>query len=685
MLRTMAFDVTTLHCPVCGEDLEAEANSAEGLAFCSRCRTPHHESCWSYGGGCAAYGCGSRIYEREAGLVEPSDRVSVIPLSRPRHSWFFRLAMGLLAGLGMGLLFGALVVMGILPSSFSALPVTTLIVTLWILAARVIRPRLRLPAKGDEALRHLCFFGRVVGRGRPIFRRDEVLTVALRRSPCLGSGYRSRLEVVLRDGRQRMLHEARELLVGGDAALLGWAEALAAWAGVERVLVDETRPDAGSTEEPGAGLPRVRLPLNMLQQLLPNVGHAVATGVFLGICVWFLGGGVAPAVPWTPVLLLGLAAWSGATFHRRLVRHRLEGRKGDAEFHLRPLVMGLPLPARSWFSVADVREIQLLRLADPSSFMEVLQLRLKGGRWLTVGLSTSTDPYVGGLMGPAIALARHCDLSVHYRDDPGAIHAYRPFRVGSDEAESLENDGGGQSHAVEELPSVKGAGREAACVVCRGSVGRRAWTCHGCGAPYHSGCWEASAPCERCSSRVVHLPGSRADEPFALFGLPSRPWAGLLGTAAVTSAVFGIWATLSWGPLWLLSAVLMPALFLSPLAWMNRKLFDPKTGELSCRNLLLGIELGKGRRLMSAREIEGVEIRVPEHGRFQELWIRGKKGLERRLGTFINLPCRSVDWLAEAVARFGNCTVRRLEEGKPEGASSPRGLIGPGADPDRDR
>jgi len=41
-------------CPVCGSDLK------ERLVFCSRCRMPHHEECWSYTGICSTYGCRER-------------------------------------------------------------------------------------------------------------------------------------------------------------------------------------------------------------------------------------------------------------------------------------------------------------------------------------------------------------------------------------------------------------------------------------------------------------------------------------------------------------------------------------------------------------------------------------------------------------------------------------------------
>jgi hypothetical protein len=41
-------------CPVCG-------HGVEGGHPCPRCRTPHHEDCWTYMGGCAIFGCSSRV------------------------------------------------------------------------------------------------------------------------------------------------------------------------------------------------------------------------------------------------------------------------------------------------------------------------------------------------------------------------------------------------------------------------------------------------------------------------------------------------------------------------------------------------------------------------------------------------------------------------------------------------
>jgi hypothetical protein len=38
-------------CQVCGEKMESR------VIYCAKCRTPHHEECWSYVGTCSTYGC----------------------------------------------------------------------------------------------------------------------------------------------------------------------------------------------------------------------------------------------------------------------------------------------------------------------------------------------------------------------------------------------------------------------------------------------------------------------------------------------------------------------------------------------------------------------------------------------------------------------------------------------------
>jgi len=46
------------HCPVCGSELALE------LVYCRRCRTPHHEECWRYIGGCSTYACKEGLFLR---------------------------------------------------------------------------------------------------------------------------------------------------------------------------------------------------------------------------------------------------------------------------------------------------------------------------------------------------------------------------------------------------------------------------------------------------------------------------------------------------------------------------------------------------------------------------------------------------------------------------------------------
>lgn len=48
-------------CEVCGARLSEGA-----VVRCLRCRTPHHEECWLYAGGCSTFGCKERRFERES-------------------------------------------------------------------------------------------------------------------------------------------------------------------------------------------------------------------------------------------------------------------------------------------------------------------------------------------------------------------------------------------------------------------------------------------------------------------------------------------------------------------------------------------------------------------------------------------------------------------------------------------
>jgi hypothetical protein len=47
-------------CQVCGWAME------ERVVLCAKCRTPHHEECWTYNGSCSTYGCREIRYTRGA-------------------------------------------------------------------------------------------------------------------------------------------------------------------------------------------------------------------------------------------------------------------------------------------------------------------------------------------------------------------------------------------------------------------------------------------------------------------------------------------------------------------------------------------------------------------------------------------------------------------------------------------
>jgi hypothetical protein len=60
--------VADAKCPVCSEVLVT-------MVVCKRCRTPHHEDCWTYYGGCSVYGCRETAYEHllQAEVIPPED------------------------------------------------------------------------------------------------------------------------------------------------------------------------------------------------------------------------------------------------------------------------------------------------------------------------------------------------------------------------------------------------------------------------------------------------------------------------------------------------------------------------------------------------------------------------------------------------------------------------------------
>jgi hypothetical protein len=47
----LAVDAKAGNCQVCGEQMDRR------VVYCGKCRTPHHEECWSYIGQCSTYGC----------------------------------------------------------------------------------------------------------------------------------------------------------------------------------------------------------------------------------------------------------------------------------------------------------------------------------------------------------------------------------------------------------------------------------------------------------------------------------------------------------------------------------------------------------------------------------------------------------------------------------------------------
>jgi hypothetical protein len=51
-VQIVAVSGTTGECQVCGSVMDTR------VVLCSKCRTPHHEECWSYTGTCSTYGCG---------------------------------------------------------------------------------------------------------------------------------------------------------------------------------------------------------------------------------------------------------------------------------------------------------------------------------------------------------------------------------------------------------------------------------------------------------------------------------------------------------------------------------------------------------------------------------------------------------------------------------------------------
>jgi hypothetical protein len=56
---TMKVDAAAGECQVCLEKMVSR------VVYCAKCRTPHHEECWSYMGQCSTYGCREIRFERK--------------------------------------------------------------------------------------------------------------------------------------------------------------------------------------------------------------------------------------------------------------------------------------------------------------------------------------------------------------------------------------------------------------------------------------------------------------------------------------------------------------------------------------------------------------------------------------------------------------------------------------------
>jgi hypothetical protein len=56
---TMQVDAAAGECQVCLEKMVSR------VVYCAKCRTPHHEECWSYMGMCSTYGCREIRFERK--------------------------------------------------------------------------------------------------------------------------------------------------------------------------------------------------------------------------------------------------------------------------------------------------------------------------------------------------------------------------------------------------------------------------------------------------------------------------------------------------------------------------------------------------------------------------------------------------------------------------------------------
>lgn len=65
--QATSFTIDEAICQICGEQV------TQAPVFCSSCKTPHHEDCWSYYGACSTYGCGQTKFRRAKRKVKVTE------------------------------------------------------------------------------------------------------------------------------------------------------------------------------------------------------------------------------------------------------------------------------------------------------------------------------------------------------------------------------------------------------------------------------------------------------------------------------------------------------------------------------------------------------------------------------------------------------------------------------------
>jgi hypothetical protein len=66
-------------CNVCGEPIR------DDLVYCQRCKTPHHQECWTYAGNCSVFGCRESVYLLPGhGHSPPTPDEPRWPIRKPR-------------------------------------------------------------------------------------------------------------------------------------------------------------------------------------------------------------------------------------------------------------------------------------------------------------------------------------------------------------------------------------------------------------------------------------------------------------------------------------------------------------------------------------------------------------------------------------------------------------------------